>query len=677
LRAKERYFHLLNGLAMKTIIQIIGILSLALSLFTWCPGNVWAEQVTSPEASITVEARGPIHEAFAQPAEVNPQPGTIVPKQPPDPIPEEPPDQKPDGDNVQWIGGYWAWDTDRNDFIWVSGSWRVVPPDRQWVPGHWSQVAGGWQWVSGFWGSANQQEIQYLNPPPDSLENGPAVPAPDDNSIYVPGCWVFRQARYLWQPGFWMPGRPGWVWNNAYYSYTPSGSVYVNGYWDYPLENRGLLFAPVCFEQPLWRTPGWRYRPDFAVELGGLATSLFACPGYGHYYFGDYYDAKYRRLGFEPWFAYGSRHHDPLFNYYHWQHHGDASWERRLRDDYVARRDGHAPRPPHTFIEQNRVIQNNFSNRHVVNNIKMVTPLHDYHGDRFHVSPLTVSQREREKLSVQRFHDVRQQRVLAEKPAVVGDRRGATVVRNRLTLPPVHGNHVPSVASPNHRAVPAPSQVAHQPGPHIINRSAVPAQSPRHAVVSQSAPRIVSRPATAVHQPAPRALHQPAVAQQPAHHAVAQPAPRIVNHSVAAAPRPAPRAAHPAASPAHPGIAPQPAPRIANRTAAPAPHQPGPRIVHQPAASHAAVQSAPRIANRVAAPAPRPAPQVAHRATAPAPAHRAAPVARPSAPPKVVNRPTPSPRQMPHIVSRPAPQHSAPAPRPAAARQPSGSNHKK
>ena len=40
-------------------------------------------------------ARGPVHEAFAQPFQANPQPGPVVPKRPPDPIPEEPPDQKP------------------------------------------------------------------------------------------------------------------------------------------------------------------------------------------------------------------------------------------------------------------------------------------------------------------------------------------------------------------------------------------------------------------------------------------------------------------------------------------------------------------------------------------------------------------------------------------------------
>ena len=65
-------------------------------------------------------------------------PGAVVPKQPPDPIPEVPPDQKPEAENAQWLPGYWAWDEDRKDFIWVSGFWRVPPPG----PGLSVKIAG-------------------------------------------------------------------------------------------------------------------------------------------------------------------------------------------------------------------------------------------------------------------------------------------------------------------------------------------------------------------------------------------------------------------------------------------------------------------------------------------------------------------------------------------------------
>src|SRR6266566_4961636 len=124
---------------------------------------VLAQEPDKPEAGIEVLARGPVHEAFAQPTEATAQPGIVVPRRPPDPIAELPPDEKPSGDNVQWIPGYWAWDSDRSDFLWVSGFWRAVPPGRKWLPGHWAEVAGGRQWVSGFWAADSRQDAQYLD----------------------------------------------------------------------------------------------------------------------------------------------------------------------------------------------------------------------------------------------------------------------------------------------------------------------------------------------------------------------------------------------------------------------------------------------------------------------------------------------------------------------------------
>src|SRR5437588_12714238 len=114
----------------------------AFALFAIFAASPVLAQLPDPQAS------GPIHEAFAQPLDINPQAGPVVPKQPPPPIPEVPPDQRPEGANVQWIGGYWAWDADRNDFLWVSGVYRDIPPDRQYVPGSWTNTADGWRWVS-------------------------------------------------------------------------------------------------------------------------------------------------------------------------------------------------------------------------------------------------------------------------------------------------------------------------------------------------------------------------------------------------------------------------------------------------------------------------------------------------------------------------------------------------
>ena len=124
----------------------------------------------TPQAGVEVQTRGPVHEAFASTVEM-PKPGEIAPKAPPELIEELPPDQKPEGDNVQWIPGYWDWDAERTDFIWISGFWRVPPPNHVWVPGSWNRVTTGFQWTSGFWHLTQpnqpQPELEYLPTPPD------------------------------------------------------------------------------------------------------------------------------------------------------------------------------------------------------------------------------------------------------------------------------------------------------------------------------------------------------------------------------------------------------------------------------------------------------------------------------------------------------------------------------
>jgi hypothetical protein len=85
------------------------------------------------EAGVQVLTRGPVHEAFAESVTFDPEPGIVVPRAPPAAIEELPPDQRPEGANVAWIPGYWGWDDERSDFLWVSGIWRDLPPGRQWI----------------------------------------------------------------------------------------------------------------------------------------------------------------------------------------------------------------------------------------------------------------------------------------------------------------------------------------------------------------------------------------------------------------------------------------------------------------------------------------------------------------------------------------------------------------
>ena len=182
-----------------------------------------------------VLTRGPVHEAFAETVTFDPEPGIVVPKAPPAAIEEVPPAQKPQGDNVAWIPGYWGWDDDRNDFIWISGIWRALPPGRQWVPGYWAKAPQGFQWTSGYWADNRVSETQYLPEPPATVEIGPNINAPSADYGWIPGSWVWYGGRYAWRPGYWAAMQTNWIWVPDYYVWTPRGYVFVDGYWDYPV----------------------------------------------------------------------------------------------------------------------------------------------------------------------------------------------------------------------------------------------------------------------------------------------------------------------------------------------------------------------------------------------------------------------------------------------------------
>ncbi len=333
-------------------LAVIALPIVGIALGFCGPARAWQQPDPNTPEGMQVLTQGPIHEAFAEPVLYDPKPGPIVPKAPPAPITETPPEQKPEGAYVQWIPGYWAWDDVRNDYIWVSGVWRAIPPGHQWIPGYWQQVTGGYQWVPGYWGSTETTQVQYLPEPPASLEKGPTSPPPSENATWAPGMWVWQDNQYVWRPGFWVENQPGWMWYPASYSWSPSGYVYNQGYWDYPLANRGIPFAPVYFSQPIYGQPGFAYSPSVGLLTSALLNSLFVRPSYGSYYFGDYYAPNNFQSGFYPWYAFhGSRYgYDPLYAYTAAQHvRSNPRWADELLQVYNYRREHPEARPAQTF----------------------------------------------------------------------------------------------------------------------------------------------------------------------------------------------------------------------------------------------------------------------------------------------------------------------------------------
>lgn len=362
------------------------------------PPPVPTETAIDP-TNMEILAQGPIHEAFAQPVVYNPEPGRIVPKAPPAPIQEVPAEQRPVGDNVEWIPGYWAWDEDRTDFLWVSGFWRVMPPNLTWVPGYWAEVPTGHQWISGFWADARNNEVTYLPEPPQSQEVGPSTAPPGANQFWVPGNWMWNNNNYAWRPGYWSTSYSNWMWSPARYVYTPRGYIFVNGFWDYNLANRGLLFAPVTFNQGFYGS-GQSYMPRYALNTNLLTNFLFVNPYRRSYFFGNYYGNQYNQFGYQPWFNFANSRagYDPLWASYRMRN--GAAWETQMRNNYATLQQNEKARPATTFAAMQKANANGQLGANA-----FVQPLSKWNSNDLKLQKLDPAHRDIITRNSQHFHD--------------------------------------------------------------------------------------------------------------------------------------------------------------------------------------------------------------------------------------------------------------------------------
>lgn len=556
---------------------------------------------------VQVLTRGPVHEAFAETVTFDPEPGIVVPKAPPATIEELPPDQRPEGANVAWIPGYWAWDDERSDFLWVSGIWRALPPGRQWVPGYWGNSAQGFQWTSGYWANAKVTEVQYLSEPPATVEAGPNIAAPSADNTWLPGCWVWYQGRYAWRPGHWAAVQPDWDWVPAHYVYAPRGYVFVDGYWDYSIGRRGVLFAPVYFDSGVYGRQGFSYSPSIAIDLGLFATHLFLRPQYQHYYFGDYYAANYQGAGFYPSYSYNSGRYgyDPIYAHQRWEHRQDRDWDRRVAADFHNRRDHENARPPRTWAAQRALGASALASRE--RSLAVATSLDQLARSKENrLRFQAVDKLERQNL-VKHGHEVqrlRQERQKLETQAAATPlgKPSKEFVPPKVTLP-----RSPIAARPGDQLgkdhVPPRTYEAPKPDPKVepkprVKRPISPQPQPK---ITQPAPEL--QPLPKVDRPAPKPQPQPKV-DRPASKPQSQPkvdrsppAHRVDRPVVPPQPRPQPKVERPAPKP-------QPQPRV--ERPAPKP-QPQPKVdwpARQPQPQPKADRPAPPPRDRPAADAP-------------------------------------------------------------------------
>ena len=54
-------------------------------------------------------------------------------------------------------------------------------------------------------------------------------PSPSPDNIWVPPCWYWYQGRYVLRHGYWLVAQADWVWAPSHYVWTPRGYVFVAG----------------------------------------------------------------------------------------------------------------------------------------------------------------------------------------------------------------------------------------------------------------------------------------------------------------------------------------------------------------------------------------------------------------------------------------------------------------
>jgi hypothetical protein len=488
----------------------------------WGMGICRAQQPGNEVPGAQVLTRGPVHEAFAGMVTFNPVAGVVVTKAPPAIIEEVPPEERPVGDNVAWIPGYWAWDDERSDFLWVSGTWRSLPPGRAWMAGYWGQMAQGYQWTSGYWADASAREATYLPPPPASVEVGPNIAAPSLDYGWTPGCWIWYQGRYAWRPGYWAQGRVEWDWMPAHYVWTPRGYIFVEGFWDYPVERRGVLFAPVYFESGVYSRQGYFYSPIIVIDLAVFTDHLFLRPAYQHYYFGDYYAASYSQGGFYASFSFQSSRYgyDPIYSHQHWEHRQDREWEQHVAASYQYRRDHETARPPRTWAAQRTINPSMVESQQ--NRMLVATSIDQL--ARRKESPVrfqAVAKGEKQKLA-QRGQEVQQSReqrrtLEAKVVATPTPKPGGAIEPAKVTLP-----RSPIVAKPANQLGKnqAPPKAQRAPKPDLkvqpkaetaVRQPAVSRSNPQPEVRK---PESEQKPAPARNEAAPRTTQAQAESQQ-------------------------------------------------------------------------------------------------------------------------------------------------------------------
>jgi hypothetical protein len=269
------------------------------------------------------------------------------------------------------------------------------------------------------------------------------------------------------------------------------------------------LFAPVYFPAAAYARAGFSYTPTIAIDLGLLVVNLFAYPRYGHYYFGDYYDDAYVRVGIFPRFDCDRIHtwYDPAYQYDRWRHsRTDTHWEEHQRQDYDRRRADVAIRPPRTYRDmETRMVKLDEPQRRAIQVAGPMKTIVRRQAAPPKFEPIDTQQRQklaRNGPDVSRFRD---QRAKWEGPASPHNAPVAQLPENRTPAPPPP--QLPQNRTPAPPGEARGRKAPDEHGPPMVAPRAVPPTRPERVAIPTSPiaanPNRANGPAQKVPQPPP------------------------------------------------------------------------------------------------------------------------------------------------------------------------------
>ena len=354
-------------------------------------------------------------------------------KEPPQPIQEMPPDQKPAGQNIQWIPGYWAGTSRATTSSGSAASGASRRPIVSGFPATGTKSTGA---TSGSREPGFRSVRETRAKPAVVLAPAPAEPrsrsqhAPalsqrelDSRLLVLASVGIRLAARIL-------GGRPAQLDLDARaLCLDPEWLSLRAGYWDLPVANRGLMFAPVYYPQPVYAQPNFVFTPSIGIVGSAVTANLFVQASTNQYMFGNFYAQNFVSVGITPWFSFSFAtgpplFYDPLFSYYAVINvRQNPGWVAAVREQYVLRRDRVELRPPNTYIEQTRIIERNVNitrNVTVVDHRELAMPLSRLAADPvagrgMRMVKVEEAERQQFRQQVAQLHQFREQRVQQER----------------------------------------------------------------------------------------------------------------------------------------------------------------------------------------------------------------------------------------------------------------------